>query len=93
MAILHLDTANAAAIDENLFHPGVGEHLAAGTLYFRDNAVGNAPAAANRVITAIEIVARDHRVRHERRLLRRQAHVAPLTAKYRDQILVIGQFI
>ena len=78
----------ASVLDQDFLHPGIGEHLAAGCAYHRDDAVGDAPGAAHGIVAAVEIVLRHHRVHHERSVARHHAVVAPLAGEHADEFLV-----
>ena len=91
MAVGHFDARHCTLFDHDSLHQRVREHLTARFLNLRDDALGNSPAAADGIETAVQIMSRDHRVHHERGLLRRQTHITPLTAERGDQVLVVGQ--
>ena len=79
------------SLNQHLLDARVGEHLAARRADARQDRVGDAPRAADRVEAAVQVVLRDQRLDHERRALRRQPQVAPLAGQHRDQFRVVGQ--
>jgi hypothetical protein len=91
MAVVHLDAADLAIVDEYITDARVGKYFAATTLDPGDNALCDLPAASHRVETAVQVVPRDHGMRHECGSLWWQSHVAPLAAQYRNQVLIPGQ--
>ena len=91
VAVLHLHAGHRSLFHQDAPDARVGENLPPARLDPRDDRVGDAPGAAHRVETTVQIMPGNHRMHHEGRLAGRQPHVAPLTADDRDQVGVVGQ--
>jgi len=90
--VIHAHAARATVAHQDFLDARVGEHLAARRPDARDDGVRDAPRAAHRIEAAVQVVARDQCLDHERRAFRRQAHVAPLAREHRDQFGILREF-
>ncbi len=91
IAVGHEHAGRAPVLDQDFLHLGIGEHLAAGSAYHRDDAVGDAPGPAHGIIAAVEIVLHHRRVHHERSVARHHAVIAPLAGEHADELLVLRE--
>ena len=90
-AVGHAHAAGAAVLNQDLVDLGIGEHLAATVLDYRDDSLGHPGRPANGVVRPVQVMPGDETVDDKAGLFRRYPAVAPLPGQHGLQHLVVGE--